>query len=91
MNHIYKTVFNKSTQTWMAVCEYARGVSCNSVSAGNKPSIKGMMGKVTALSFAVFVALQSAHANTPTTILADKSADKSLQPIVLPTASGITS
>ncbi|OOS01234.1 filamentous hemagglutinin, partial [Moraxella cuniculi DSM 21768] len=32
-----------------------------------------------------------AHANTPTTILADKSADKSLQPIVLPTASGITS
>ncbi|VEG13331.1 hemagglutinin repeat-containing protein [Moraxella cuniculi] len=91
MNHIYKIVFNKSTQTWMAVCEYARGVSCNSVSAGNKPSIKGMMGKVTALSFVLLCLLQSAHANTPTTILADKSADKSLQPIVLLTASGITS
>ncbi|OOS08052.1 filamentous hemagglutinin [Moraxella cuniculi DSM 21768] len=91
MNHIYKIVFNKSTQTWMAVCEYARGVSCNSVSAGNKPSIKGMMGKVTALSFVLLCLLQSAHANTPTTILADKSANKALQPIILPTASGITS
>lgn len=75
----------------MAVCEYARGLSRNNISAGNKPSIKGMTGKVTALSFAVLMALQSAHANTPTTILADKSANKALQPIMLPTASGITS
>ncbi|STZ07685.1 p120 [Moraxella caprae] len=33
----------------------------------------------------------TAHAGTPTTITADPSADKSLQPIVLPTASGIVS
>ncbi|STZ10181.1 Hemolysin precursor [Moraxella caviae] len=33
----------------------------------------------------------TAHANTPTTIIADKSADKALQPIVLNTASGVVS
>lgn len=45
-----------------------------------------------ALSLSLLFSLGlAAHANTPTIIIADKSADKSLQPIVLPTASGIVS
>lgn len=91
MNHVYKTVFNKSTQTWMAVCEYARSVGCGSSSGGSKSVTRGVVGSITFLSFAVLMALQSAHANTPTTIIADKSADKALQPIVLNTASGVVS
>ncbi|WP_327037478.1 DUF637 domain-containing protein [Moraxella canis] len=91
MNHVYKTVFNKSTQTWMAVCEYARRVGCGSASGGSKSVTRGVAGLLTFLSFAVLMALQSAHANTPTTIIADKSADKALQPIVLNTASGVVS
>ncbi len=91
MNHVYKTVFNKSTQTWMAVCEYARSVGCGSASGGSKSVVRGVAGLLTFLSFAVLMALQSAHANTPTTIIADKSADKALQPIVLNTASGVVS
>ncbi|WP_294034524.1 filamentous hemagglutinin N-terminal domain-containing protein, partial [uncultured Moraxella sp.] len=91
MNHVYKTVFNKSTQTWMAVCEYARSVGCGSASGGSKSVTRGVVGSITFLSFAVLMALQSAHANTPTTIIADKSADKALQPIVLNTASGVVS
>ena len=91
MNHVYKTVFNKSKQTWMAVCEYARRVGCGSASGGSKSVTRGIVGSMTFLSFAVLMALQSAHANTPTTIIADKSADKALQPIVLNTASGVVS
>ena len=91
MNHVYKTVFNKSKQTWMAVCEYARRVGCGSASGGSKSVTRGVVGSMTFLSFAVLMALQSAHANTPTTIIADKSADKALQPIVLNTASGVVS
>ena len=91
MNHVYKTVFNKSKQTWMAVCEYARCVGCGSASGGSKSVTRGVVGSMTFLSFAVLMALQSAHANTPTTIIADKSADKALQPIVLNTASGVVS
>ncbi|MDH2274577.1 ESPR domain-containing protein, partial [Moraxella porci] len=59
MNHIYKTVFNKSTQTWMAVCEYARSVGCGSASGGSKSVTRGVAGLLTFLSFAVLMALQS--------------------------------
>lgn len=65
MNHVYKTVFNKSKQTWMAVCEYARRVGCGSASGGSKSVTRGVVGSMTFLSFAVLMALQSAHANTP--------------------------
>ncbi|UXZ04802.1 hemagglutinin repeat-containing protein [Moraxella nasicaprae] len=91
MNRIYKTVFNKSTQTWMAVCEYARRVGCGGASSTSKSAARGVAGSITFLSFAVLMALQSAHAGTPTTIIADSSAPKNLQPIILNTASGITS
>ncbi|MFC0821284.1 ESPR-type extended signal peptide-containing protein [Moraxella marmotae] len=53
MNKVYKTVFNKSTQTWMAVCEYARSTSGNSVSGSGQSSVKAVIGSLTALSFAV--------------------------------------
>ncbi|WP_066805397.1 two-partner secretion domain-containing protein, partial [Moraxella oblonga] len=91
MNRIYKTVFNKSTQTWVAVCEYARGAGCGGASSTSKSVARDVCGSITFLSFAVLMALQLAHAGTPTTIIADPSAPKSLQPIILPTASGITS
>lgn len=91
MNHVYKVVFNKSAQSCVAVCEYARGSSRSNVSTGSKASVRGVVSSITALSFAVLCSLQSAYANTPTVILADTTASKNNQPIVLPTASGITS
>ncbi|WP_029103690.1 two-partner secretion domain-containing protein, partial [Moraxella caprae] len=91
----YRVIFNKNLGHLVVVSEKTRsaGKSDNSSMGGSMPAASSPVGfglKTLTLSL-LFSLGMTAHAGTPTTITADPSADKSLQPIVLPTASGIVS
>ncbi|VEG13338.1 two-partner secretion domain-containing protein [Moraxella cuniculi] len=88
----YRVIFSKSLGRLVVVSEKTRsqGKSDNSSMGGSTPAASSPVGfglKTLALSLLLGLDM-TAHA---TTVIADPSADKSLQPIVLPTASGITS
>ncbi|WP_063513982.1 two-partner secretion domain-containing protein [Moraxella ovis] len=95
----YRIIFSKSLGRFVVVSEKTRseGKSDNPSVGGSTPVSSTSLGfgvgfglKTLALSLLFGLGL-TVHANTPTTITADPSADKALQPIILPTASGITS
>lgn len=94
----YRVIFSKSLGRLVVTSEKTRsdGKSDNPSTVSSAPSTTSLFGlglgfglKTLTLSLLLSLGL-IAHAN-PTTINADPSADKSLQPIVLPTASGIVS
>ncbi|AKG16911.1 two-partner secretion domain-containing protein [Moraxella bovoculi] len=94
----YRVIFSKSLGRLVVVSEKTRsqGKSDNPSTVSSAPSTTSLFGlglgfglKTLTLSLLLGLGL-IAHAN-PTTIIADPSADKSLQPIILPTASGIVS
>lgn len=90
----YRMIFSKSLGRLVVVSEKTRSQSKsdNSSMGGGTPAASSPVGfglKTLTLSLLLGLGL-TAHA-TPTTITADPSADKALQPIILPTASGITS
>lgn len=78
----------------MVVSEKTRsqGKSDNPSMGGSTTPSSGWGFGLKTLSLSLLLSLGlTAHANTPTTIISDKSADKPSQPIILPTASGIVS
>ncbi|WFF38097.1 hemagglutinin repeat-containing protein [Moraxella nasibovis] len=88
----YRVIFSKSLGRLVVVSEKTRsqGKSDNSSMAGSMPAASSPVGfglKTLTLSLLLGLGM-TAHA---TTVIADPSADKSLQPIVLPTASGVVS
>lgn len=95
----YRVIFSKSLGRLVVVSEKttSQGKSDNpSTSGSTLPTTSllklGLGFGLKTLSLSLLFSLGlAAHANTPTTIIADKSADKALQPIVLNTASGVVS
>ncbi|WP_114800550.1 filamentous hemagglutinin N-terminal domain-containing protein, partial [Moraxella canis] len=95
----YRVIFSKSLGRLVVVSEKttSQGKSDNpSTSGSTLPTTSllklGLGFGLKTLSLSLLFSLGlAAHANTPTTIIADKYADKALQPIVLNTASGVVS
>ncbi|AKG15992.2 filamentous hemagglutinin N-terminal domain-containing protein [Moraxella bovoculi] len=99
MNRLfYRTIFNKHLGRLVVVSEkaHSQGKSDSPSMGGSTPSTASSFGSgsgfvLKTLSLSLLFSLSSAAHATPTTIIADHSAPKALQPIILPTASGTVS